>query len=88
MAGKGREFEKLVEKLEKLLAGDDVEIIRNARLHDKRTGGEREIDILLRTKLGGSHEINIILECRDRKAKPDVRWIDEPVCVKDFETTS
>jgi len=77
MARDGREFERLIEKLERLVASSDVEIIRNAKLIDKRTGGEREIDILLKAKVAGSHDINIIIECRNRNANPDVKWIDE-----------
>lgn len=76
MARKGREFEKLVAHLETILAGTGIEIHSPDRILDIHTGEPREIDISLRAKVG-THDILIILECRERKAKQDLRWIEE-----------
>lgn len=77
MSKKGRDFELLVEKLERILSGNDVEILHDVRLPDKRTSGrKRQIDVLVRVKVG-THKLLVILECRNRKYKDDVSWIDE-----------
>lgn len=72
----GLELEQTIAKLEKLLSGGDIEIIQGARIPDYVAGGTREIDVLLKAKVG-THELLIILECRDRKATSDVNWIEQ-----------
>lgn len=76
MSKKGRELELLIEKLEHILSGSDVEIIHDGRLPDRRTGHLRQIDVLVRAKIG-VQELIIIIECRNRKCKDDVTWIEQ-----------
>jgi hypothetical protein len=76
MPRKGRDFEKLVARIETILSGTEFKIRSPDRILDIHTGKEREIDISLRMK-AGTHEILIIFECRARKKKEDVRWIEE-----------
>lgn len=76
MAKKGKSFEELVEKLEKLLASNDIQVERDVKLVDKSTGGDRQIDVLLRAKTG-IYEFIVIIECRDRSKTDDVTWIEQ-----------
>lgn len=77
----GRLVELLVAHLEQVLARD-VEV-RSPELIPGRTSGElREVDVTLRRRVGTS-DVLIAIECRDRKAPADVRWIDELASKRD-----
>ncbi|MGA2160973.1 MAG: restriction endonuclease [Methanoregula sp.] len=75
MTGKGRYLEKFVELLEKF----DVEgatITSPDHIIDKVTNVPREVDISVKFQKG-SHNFLIVLECRDRKTKGGVEWIEQ-----------
>ncbi|MFC2155792.1 hypothetical protein ACFLRB_04805 [Acidobacteriota bacterium] len=78
MTRPGREAEAVVEQLEKLLAGESAVIRSPDRIYDQVAGIYREVDISVRSEIG-SHEILIIIECRDRPSAPkeDVTWIEQ-----------
>jgi hypothetical protein len=71
-----REFEKLVERIERV-AGPVGTVVRSPdKLRSLTTGRSREVDVSIRHKIGTA-EILIAVECRDRSMKGDVRWIEE-----------
>lgn len=72
----GKDLEKLVMQLETALANDNAMITSNEEIPDVVTGEPREVDVAVRTGAGSSHLL-VIIECRDRKGKQDVRWIEE-----------
>lgn len=76
MPRKGRAAEKIVALLEKGLLPEGAEVKSPSFLPDKITGELREVDIGIRYKLGAI-PILVIVECRDRKAKADVLWIEQ-----------
>lgn len=76
MSRKGREFEKLVAFLEKMLTPDNFEIKSPDFFDDKDTGQKREIDISVTGKVGAT-PIKIIIECRDRTDPQNVTWIEQ-----------
>jgi hypothetical protein len=76
MSNKGRAFEQLIYNLELLLARTPIEIRSPDFLIGKLSGVTREVDVSLRGKVG-SVELLVIIECRDRKHKQDVRWIEQ-----------
>jgi hypothetical protein len=78
MARAGRELELLVAHLERNLGSSDITVTSPDWLEDKVTGERREIDISLKGKVG-SHNVLIILECRDKKRNEDVTWIEQLV---------
>src|ERR1043165_2179805 len=83
MARAGRDLERLVELLESYLGGNDQIAIKSPdNLLDKVTGGTREVDVSIRSKVGSS-EILVILECRDRGAPQDVTWIEQLATKRD-----
>lgn len=82
MAHSGREFELLVRRIETTLAGEGVVVTSPDRLLDLDSGEWREVDASIRARLG-STEIVITLECRDRKAPADARWIEELASKRD-----
>lgn len=76
MPREGRDLEVLVATLEKALSGRDVKISSPYYTKDKDTGQTREADVAIEAR-AGSARLLIILECRDRSAVQDVRWIEE-----------
>ncbi|MBW8244017.1 restriction endonuclease [Muricauda oceani] len=76
MARKGRKFEVLVESLEKHALNKEGVISSPGYLMDEVTNQMREVDVLIETKIGTSN-ISIVLECRDRKMKQDLTWIEQ-----------
>ncbi|MFY0643168.1 MAG: restriction endonuclease [Bacteroidia bacterium] len=75
MARQGRNFEKLIEKLEKSAGTNSLNISSPKYLIDKSTGGQREIDILVSVD-HGTITNTVAFECRDRKSKQGVEWIE------------
>lgn len=76
MPRQGREFERLVELLERCLVPDGAEVKSPDYIPDKITGGLREVDISIRMNIG-SIPVLIIVECRDRAGAEDVAWIEQ-----------
>lgn len=76
MARKGRDFEQLIEKLEKILLPEKAVIASPDFIVDKITGQKREVDISIKMEVG-SVPILIIIECRDRQADQDTTWIEQ-----------
>jgi hypothetical protein len=78
MARKGRDLEQLIKVLERLLSNGDEEVVIKSPdyISDIHSGEAREVDVSLRRKVG-SHDILIILECRKRKSRGDVTWIEQ-----------
>ncbi|HEX7607771.1 MAG TPA: hypothetical protein VF370_00420 [Candidatus Cryosericum sp.] len=72
---KGKDLEILVAQLESALAGENVVITSNEEIADVVTGEPREVDVAVRTGVGSS-QLLIIVECRDRKGRQDVTWIE------------
>lgn len=72
----GKSLEKLVENLEKVLAGKgNLTIESPKRLVDKTTGRLREFDVLLTIKQQ-HHEVLIGFECRDRSRPITVNQVE------------
>lgn len=82
LARKGRELEELVATLEKGLNGTRITVTSPDKIYDKVTKKKREIDITLKGNMG-FHEMLTIIECRDRKPKDDVTWIEQLAIKKD-----
>lgn len=76
MAARGRALEELVCNLEDLLARTSVKVRSPDFLLGQHSGVLREVDVTLRGMIGSS-EILVIIECRDRKYREDVRWIEQ-----------
>jgi hypothetical protein len=72
----GREFELLITRIEQALVPAGAIVKSPDRIKDKVTGQLREVDASI-TYQFGSTPILITIECRDRKSKPDKRWIEE-----------
>ncbi len=71
-----RDFEKLVARIEQVLAGSGIKVISPDRIPSLLTGRRREVDASLRTKIG-SAEVLVTIECRKRHARQDVTWIEQ-----------
>jgi hypothetical protein len=76
MGHKGRSLEELVFNLERMLASESALIRSPDFIQGKNSGVTREVDISIRAKVG-SADLLVIVECRDRNSKQDVRWIEE-----------
>jgi hypothetical protein len=76
MTRKGREFELLIERLEKIALPEGAKISSPGFINDRITGEQREVDILIEHKIG-SFEIKIVIECRNRTSVQDTTWIEQ-----------
>jgi hypothetical protein len=72
---RGKSLEKLVEHLEKVLAGTNVSLTAPKRLRDRTTGRFREHDAPIVIKQG-HHELRIAIECRDRSRPVTVNQVE------------
>jgi hypothetical protein len=71
-----RQFEQLVARIEELAAPTGVVVRSPDRLRSRITGKLREVDASLRATLGTA-TILVTIECRKRKPKQDVTWIEQ-----------
>ncbi len=71
-----RNFEKLVSRIERTLAGESVTVTSPDSVPCVTTGTPREVDASIRTRVG-SAAILVTVECRDRVAVQDVTWIEQ-----------
>ena len=69
-----RELEILVAKIQKQLA-PDAEVIHDAKLPGRRSGTQRQIDVLVRQKIG-QYEMLIVLDCKDYAQPVDVKGVE------------
>lgn len=69
------ELEQLVQKIQQQLA-PKAEVLHNVKMRGRLTGVDRQIDVLVREKVG-QYEINIIVECKDHKRPIDVKGVEE-----------
>jgi len=75
MPKRSNDFQKLIKLIESQLAEENITVTESKLLEDKRNGVQREVDILIETKVS-EHPVNIAIECRDHKRKPGMQWID------------
>ena len=75
MPRKGRSFEKLIKLLEEL-GTSGLQIKSPDFIKDNITRQLREVDISIRGCVG-THDILVVIECRDRKTKQGVEWIEQ-----------
>lgn len=71
-----REFEKVVGRIEKAAGPLGIEVKSPDRIRRIITGRSREVDVSIRSKVGTS-DVLITVECRKRKPKQDVTWIEQ-----------
>lgn len=73
---KGREFEELVARLEKILAPSGAKITSPDYIRDLVTGRQREVDVSIRFN---ENEVDrlVTVECRDRVKTEDATWIEQ-----------
>lgn len=78
----GREFEKLVSRIEQALIGNNTTVKSPDYINDKDTKQKREVDASVTVKIG-SIELLILVECRKRKKGSDVRWIEQLIAKRE-----
>jgi Restriction endonuclease len=70
-----RELEILVAKIQGQLA-PDAEVVHDAKLKGRHSKRERQIDVLVRKKIG-QYEMLIVLDCKDYARPVDVKGVEE-----------
>ena len=75
MTAMSRDLELLVAKIQKQLA-PQAEVLHNVKLDGRLTKTKRQIDVLVREKIG-QYEIQIIIDCKDYKRPVDVKGVEE-----------
>lgn len=76
MPKRSNDFQKLITFIEKEFSPESIEVVESALLRESISDVEREVDILIQGEING-YQISIGVECRDRKRKADLTWIDE-----------
>ncbi|WP_299826872.1 restriction endonuclease [uncultured Roseobacter sp.] len=69
------DLEKLVAKIQSELA-PTAEILHNQRIPGRLSGRTRQIDVLVKDRVG-QYEILIVIDCKDYKKRADVRSVEE-----------
>ncbi len=69
------ELEKLVLRIQKQLA-PEASVEHNVKLPGRHTGVQRQIDVLVRQKIG-QYEIRIVIDCKDYSRPVDVKGVEE-----------
>lgn len=72
---KGKEFEALIAKIYKELS-PEATITLNDKIKGRDTGGEREIDVSIRSNVAG-HDILIVVQAKDHKTPADINIVGE-----------
>ncbi len=67
-------FQRLI-YLTRVNLGEGAEVFESKMLKDRITGQFREVDIVIRGRVG-SEVVIVSIECRDHKRSADVTWID------------
>ena len=75
MRSDAEDLEILVAKIQKQLA-PDAEVIHNAKLDGRNSRQKRQIDVLVRQKIG-QYEMMIVLDCKDYARPVDVKGVEE-----------
>lgn len=75
MAKSSVELELLVQKIQQQLA-PKAEVLHDVKMPGRHTGSNRQIDVLVREKIG-QYDINIIIDCKDYKHPVDVKGVEE-----------
>jgi hypothetical protein len=70
-----RELELLVAKIQSQLA-PNAEVLQDVLLEGRVTKRKRQIDVLVRDRVG-QYDIQIIVECKDYKKRVDVKGVEE-----------
>lgn len=78
MARKGRQFELLVTRIQRVLAPEGAKVTSPDWIVDAITGQRREVDAAIRYRRDGK-DILINVECRDRNSAQDTTWIEQLV---------
>jgi hypothetical protein len=76
MPRQGRKLETLVRDLEVFLARAPVTVKSPDYLPGRLSGARREVDVSI-SGIVGSTTILAIIECRQRRTRPDVTWIEQ-----------
>lgn len=76
MPRRSNDFQKLIAFIETQLAPAGATVTESAMVETLDGKDLREIDVLIKGTLG-HHEVCIALECRDRKRRADVTWIEQ-----------
>jgi len=69
------ELELLVQKIQQQLA-PKAEVLHNIKMPGRRTGVNRQIDVLVTERIG-QYVINIVIDCKDYKHRVDVKGVEE-----------
>lgn len=76
MGKQTNEFQRLIRRIYVQIAGLRGATVRESvMLVDRASGTNREVDVLVEFAFAG-HTHRLAVECRDRKKKDDVQWVD------------
>lgn len=77
-----KNLQDIVASIEAIAEPHGVEVISPAFLTDVNTGTQREVDVLIKHKVGLS-SVKIVMECRLHKRPQDIQWIEQLISKKE-----
>lgn len=75
MPKRTNEFQTVIYHTYAHMAGPGDRVTESATLKERSNGTEREVDILVERRVVGT-ELRLAIECRGRKHREDIEWID------------
>lgn len=75
MPKRTNEFQTFILKIYQQMSSKNDKVTESAMIRERGDGTPREIDILVESRIFGVN-IKIAIECRGRKNKDDIEWID------------
>ncbi len=79
-------FQRLIALVNRQL-DDNAQVVESALLTDAITGGQREVDVLIKATIA-DYETHIAIECIDWKRKADVTWVEKMFQKHQFLSTN
>jgi hypothetical protein len=77
MPRRTNDFQGLMYLIQSQLAPTGAQVTESELLTDEAINSDREINILISDPTNGLPPQTVAIECRDRKRKADIGWIDE-----------
>lgn len=68
-------IQRVIFQIQHQLAPEAI-VEESAFLADRFTGQRREVDVVLRSRVG-SHEVIVAVECREHRRRADIEWVEQ-----------
>lgn len=78
-----RDYENGVADVLGFLAGDDAVVERNVRVMSRSSGRRRQIDVVVRNRIGSVAEVTVVVDCKCWASPVDVKAVESFIAMVD-----